>query len=348
MKAFFRSFVHQEYFLALAEQINTLDQLRGISDESWEKLSKIPEVVKRFIIDYIKLNMDTVSNSFNQQAGDPYKTSKATLLADIHRVRRYFYYVIKKIDSIPYLSREVVDLAIEEVKKTYDDDGNILINIQNYLRTFCLENRFEDEAAHQKKKRDWQEEFDDLQVHQLINNEELSQIQNELVRLETDIKVYEKRKENRDWTRHVINNYDLSTRSDYHRVLSERSLGSLSEENRPSNTHEKGIFQKIKDAISGKRGEVANSMQKKNETWKIKCENEALEAEFNAKIQEMKDEYKRKTDEHWNLDAKTANNKVQMGHLENLLQMDWKEQEKKLTVKYGRGLLLFGPPGTGE
>ena len=79
--------------------------------------------MKRLIIDYVKLNLENVSNSFNQPIRDPYQDSKATLLADIHRVRRYFFYVIKKIDCIPYLSREAVGLAIEEVKKTYDDDG---------------------------------------------------------------------------------------------------------------------------------------------------------------------------------------------------------------------------------
>ena len=346
---FSRPFVHQNCSRGLDEQINTLDQLRGITDESWEKLSKIPEVVKRFIIDYIKLNLDTVSSSFNRQTGDPYKTSKATLLADIHRVRRYFYYIIKKIDSIPYLSREVVDLAIEEVKKTYDDDGNILINIQNYLRTFCLENRFEDAATHEKKRKDWQEEFRDLQVCQRINKEQLIILRNDLARLETDIKIYEKRKENKDWSRSITTNSDLSARSDHQQTLSEKSSSLLYKKNRSSNTHKKGFLQKVKCLLVAKKPDETTSMKKKNEAWRIKCENDfLLEAEFNAKIQEMKDEYKQKTEVYWNLDAITANNKVQMEYLKNLLQIDWKEQEKKLTVKYGRGLLLFGPPGTGE
>ena len=60
------------------------------------------------------------------------------------------------------------------------------------------------------------------------------------------------------------------------------------------------------------------------------------------------DEYRRKAEEYYNIDAETTNSYVRMEHLKSLLQMDWKEHAKKLTVKYGRGLLLFGPPGTGK
>ena len=185
------------YFLSSDEQINTLDHLRSISNDSWEKLHRIPEVVKQLIKDYVQISVDVAANSLRQQSNDPYQTSKATLLADIHRVRRYFYYVIKKLDLIPHLSRDAVDLAIEEVKKTYDDDGNILINIQNYLRTFCLENRFEDQATHERKKANWQQELDSLKEKQSSNNEQISQLQRESKKLGEEIKVSERRKDNK-------------------------------------------------------------------------------------------------------------------------------------------------------
>ena len=290
------------------------------------------------IFDYVKLNLDNVSNSFNQQIRDSYQSSKATLLADIHRVRRYFYHVIKKIDLIPYLWREAVDLAIEEVKKTYDDDGNILINIQNYLRTFCLENRFEDEVAQEQKKEMWLVELSYLQTKQKKNNQKLGQLHREVGQLEREIKVYEKRKANRDWSRHVTTDPDRST---------PMSSVSTSNENEPCTSAEKGVFQKIKDYFNLTPTNISNRMRRKDEEPQRRAQEEAFKAEINAKVQEMKDEHRQKIEEYWNVEAKTTNNAVRMEHLENLLQMDWKEHAKKLTVKYGRGLLLFGPPGTG-
>ena len=182
--------------MSIAEQIDSLDHLYSISDESWEKLSRIPEVVKRLIKDYVQLNMNTIGSRLEQQSSDPYQNSKATLLADIHRVRRYFYYKIEKIHLIPYLSRQAVDLAIEEVKRTYDDDGNILLNIQNYLRTFCLENRFEDEKVREEKRSNWRKEFNQLTENQPHNDAKLDQLQREANKLEENLNVYEQRKEN--------------------------------------------------------------------------------------------------------------------------------------------------------
>ncbi len=234
-------------------------------------------------------------------------------MADIHRVRRYFYYVIKKIDSIPYLLRNVVDLAIEEVKKTYDDDGNILINIQNYLYTFCLEKRSEDAITHEKKKKNWQLELEELRNSQLKDNEKISQLQHQSKQLGEKMKLYEKRRDNK------VN------------LMSEKELAL-----------------KIKAKLSEKTTGDADRLRKENEAKKIKSDYDLEKVQADATLKKLKDEYKRKTDEYLDLDAKVASDKVQIEHLENLMKMDWKEQEKKLRVKYGRGLLLFGPPGTGE
>ena len=265
------------------------------------------------IKDYVQLNIHAIGSSFEQQSSDPYETSKATLLADIHRVRRYFYDKIKKIDLIPYLSRQAVDLAIEEVKKTYDDDGNILVNIENYLRTFCLENRFEDEKAREEKKSNWQKEFDQLIKNQSSNNEKLGQLQREVNKLEEDLKVYEQRKENKS-----------------------------------SSIREKELAEKIRAKLNEKTTGDVDRLKKTNEAKKMKSDFDTEKAKANTKVRELRDEYKRKADEYRDLVGQTANEKVQIEHLKNLLQMDWKEQEKKLMVKYGRGLLLFGPPGTGK
>ncbi|CAF4709424.1 unnamed protein product [Rotaria sp. Silwood1] len=141
------------------ENINTIDHLRSITKDDWDKLNRISHVVKQLIRDYMQIN--SAIASFHQNI-DPYKESTATLIGDIHRVRRYFYYTIKKLYLIPYLSRKAVDLAIDEVRKTYDDDGNILINIHNYLRTFCLENKIEDKALYEQKTIRWATEIEQL------------------------------------------------------------------------------------------------------------------------------------------------------------------------------------------
>ncbi|CAF3763793.1 unnamed protein product, partial [Rotaria sp. Silwood1] len=141
------------------ENINTIDHLRSITKDDWDKLNRISHVVKQLIRDYMQINSAVAS--FNQNT-DPYKESIATLIGDIHRIRRYFYYTIKKLHLIPYLSRKAVDSAIDEVRKTYDDDGNILINIHNYLRTFCLENKIEDKALYEQKTIRWATEIEQL------------------------------------------------------------------------------------------------------------------------------------------------------------------------------------------
>ncbi|CAM4934856.1 unnamed protein product [Rotaria socialis] len=146
-----------------SENITTMDHLRTLTKEDWEKLSKIGHVVKQLIRDYMQIN--TAIRSFDQTK-NPYEESTAALIGDIHRVRRYFYYSIKKLHLVPHLSPEAVDLAIKEVRKTYDDDGNILINIHNYLRTFCLENKVEDKKSYEVKVKDWADEVERLKKRQ--------------------------------------------------------------------------------------------------------------------------------------------------------------------------------------
>ncbi|CAF3909676.1 unnamed protein product [Rotaria magnacalcarata] len=125
------------------ESITTLEHLRTIaSNDSWEKISCIKHLPKQMIRDYIQLN--AASNTFSKIV-NPYAESEATLIGDIHRVRRYFYYVTDNLKHLSYLDRRAVDLAVVEVRRSYDDDGNVLNNIHNYLRTFCLKNAVETE-----------------------------------------------------------------------------------------------------------------------------------------------------------------------------------------------------------
>ena len=77
----------------------------------------------------------------------------------------------------------------------------------------------------------------------------------------------------------------------------------------------------------------ADRLRKNNEAMKMKSDYNSEKGNADTRLRELKKEYKQKTEEYLNLDAKTANEKGQIEHLESLIKMDWKEQEKKLTVK---------------
>ncbi|CAF1223424.1 unnamed protein product [Rotaria sordida] len=112
------------------------------------------------IRDYLQLNYS--STAFNTTK-DPYADSKATLNGDIHRVRRYFHFVTKTLDYIPYLDRQAVDLSIKEIRRTYDDDGNVLSNIHGYLRTFCMKNTVFSARENEQQRVNWAAELEDKQ-----------------------------------------------------------------------------------------------------------------------------------------------------------------------------------------
>lgn len=179
-------------FSILVENITTIDHLRTLTKDDWEKLSKIGHVIKQLIRDYMQIN--TAVKSFNQ-AKNPYEESTAALIGDIHRMRRYFYYSIKELHLVPHLSSEAVDLAIREVRKTYDDDGNILINIQNYLRTFCLENKVEDKILYEKKIKDWTNEVDGLTKRQKRLDLEIERCNERRTRARKNLEVCKERRD---------------------------------------------------------------------------------------------------------------------------------------------------------
>ncbi|CAF0835129.1 unnamed protein product, partial [Adineta ricciae] len=118
------------------ENITKIEHLQNavMNESLWEKLNGVRPAVKQLIYDYVQLNTVGISGS-NEVAN--YKKSKATLLADIHRVKRYFYDAIGKRDRLTYLDLKAVDSAIQELREFYADDGNIINTIKEYLYTFC-------------------------------------------------------------------------------------------------------------------------------------------------------------------------------------------------------------------
>lgn len=277
------------------ENINTIDHLRCITKDAWDKLNRITHVVKRLIRDHMQIN--SAIASFDQNS-DPYQQSQATLLGDIHRVRRYFYYQINKLHLVSYLSHDAVELAIEEVRKTYDDDGNILINIQNYLRTFCLNNKIEDKSLYEQRKSQWANEIIKLEQEQKTSNQVTERCLQRLENYKRDLKTTEARTNNIIEQEMIVLN-NITT-------LKEQEADRMKEE----------YYTKRTGAIS--------------DLQKIQKEHEPLNKLYADSV------------------AKTNSIKKQIESLEKLKQLKLDDQHKKLIIKYGRGLLLYGPPGTGR
>ncbi|CAF0853024.1 unnamed protein product [Adineta steineri] len=301
----------EQWFKCLKEEnINTIDHLRSITKDDWDKLNKINHVVKQLIRDYMEIN--NVVASFNQKK-DPYKESKATLLGDIHRIRRYFYYVIDKLDLTSCLSPDAVDLAIKEVRKVYDDDGNILVNIENYLRTFCFENKIADKSLYEQKIKQWEKEIEQLKTKQMSLDREINQCYEESKRLKKDLEFQETR------TNRILQKEKLIS-GDIAKLMMMNATEKI-------NT---GWFKRNEDAL-----------RKKQDYEKEK--NKEIKALENAQ-----EKHKQKNELYVNLVTKADSIKKQIKSLQELIQLNLEEQYKKLTVKCGRGLLLYGPPGTGK
>ncbi len=145
------------------------------------------------IKDYVQLN--AASHTFNSTT-NPYENSKATLIGDIHRVRRYFHHVTNTIKHISYLGRRAVDVAIDEIRVTYDDDGNVLNNIHAYLRTFCLQNTVASVAAHEQQRRSWTEEQNKLREINKKRRGDVDALQKLRSKAEGDVKLYQLRLHN--------------------------------------------------------------------------------------------------------------------------------------------------------
>ncbi|CAF1065300.1 unnamed protein product, partial [Didymodactylos carnosus] len=297
------------------ENINTIAHLRTITNDAWEKLSRLTHVVKQLIRDYLQLN--TGSNIFNQGNIDPYKESKATLFGDIHRVRRYFYYVTKHLHLTSYLDRRAVDLAIDEVRKTYDDDGNVLINIQNYLHTFCLQNMMDNAITLQQKRQEW--------------TNELSQLYSDTQTLQLEVNKHQSRL-------HAAKEAFKYSETHYQIIIDK----------------EKDVKEKVNAKLN--KVYNLNNTSYSNSNWitdiedgnnmKLIYQEEKKNAE--RALEKSRIELKKQNDIDLDLKTKIENNKSQIKCLEKFLKLNLEEEHKKLMVKYGRGLLLYGPPGTGK
>jgi len=307
--------LYRYYLLSLEENITTVEHLRPavLNDACWEKLTSIKHLVKQMIKDYIQLS--SVSHTFNSTTNS-YETSKATLLGDIHRVRRYFHYVTNTLKHIPYLDRQAVDMAISEIRVTYDDDGNVLNNIHAYLRTFCLQNTVASAAEHEQQRRLW---IEDQKILREINKKRsvaADALQSQRSKAEKDVKLYNDRLRN-------INDKGKDIEIEVKELLQKASTMMTSNSNEG--------WMKIHEEAQKKKKDY----QKEKHDAQILLKNAELDlAKHAAELR--------------TLTTKIAEDDAQIRDFDTFLQLNLADEHRKLIVKFGRGLLLYGPPGTGR
>ena len=299
--------------LYLEENITTLEHLHNVSaNDSWEKITALKHVPKQMICDYMKIS--AASKSFARET-NPYEESKATLLGDIHKVRRYFAYVIGNLKKESYLDRNAVNLAITEMRRTFDDDGNVLNNIHNYLRTFCLENKVNTPDDHEKQRNKWREELDTLNRTIQPRSEEVKRCRMECKNAEESIILYE---------RHYTNLLSRESQNEKESAdLIERAVKMATLH---SNSNWIELHEKARRMQSDYKKDVKNA-----------------EIDLEKRRQALQTKKKQCLD----LETKLDHAKNHMNDLNEFLQLDLTDEHRKLNVKYGRGILLYGPPGTG-
>ncbi|CAF0828728.1 unnamed protein product [Didymodactylos carnosus] len=292
----------------------TIEHLRNVAanEAFWEKLSSIKYLAKQRIRDYIQLN--SPPPALNTPT-DPYEKSKATLLGDIHRVRRYFHHVAKTLQGIPNLDRKAVDLAITEIREFYDDDGNVLNTIHAYLKTFCLRNDMVGENAYKQNRKDWEEKRTVL---------------------------LEKSKEGRSEYNEVENKRSQAAKSVETHVI---RLRNLTHQKKQVKEDEQKLIKKM-TASSGKPiGDLRSDLDEFRKKFKslddeIQKADKSLK-DFRKALLELKEKLvplaKKKTEEE-----------DEIQELDSRLALNLGDAHRKLNVKFGRGLLLYGPPGTGK
>lgn len=266
------------------------------------------------IRDYVQLNM--TSQNVNQ-VNDPYKDSKATMLGDIHRIRRYFYHVNNQLDHVSYLDRSAVDLAIEEIRQVYDDDGNVLTNIQNYLHTFCLRNTKPTETEKLKQRQEWTTELRKLQ-------QSISQRQPQLDRLRNEAKK----------AGEIVNGCEVeyATLIRQEKDIEEKATKMIEEAIQMAITH-------YNDASWQQKHNQGRQLQNDYRTKKLKLEQNLIQ---------KRESYNKAKNSDLLLASEIESDRRKIKSLEELLGLNLADEHRKLNVKFGRGLLLYGPPGTGK
>ncbi|CAF1169252.1 unnamed protein product [Rotaria sp. Silwood1] len=297
-----------------SESISTVEHLReAVTNEyCWDKITSIKSLVKQMIRDYVQLK--AASHTFNAE-NNTYDKSTATLLGDIHRVRRYFHHVIETDQYIPYLDREAVDTAIREIRLVYNDDGNVLNNIHAYLRTFCLQTNHASKEAQNQKNDEWTEKR-----NQLIEQNKGYNIQIDRLR-ETAT------------TKQILVDGE---RMGYERAIKERDKEKA--------TTIEELFRKA----AANSTDFATSLKLRDQARKMEEANDKKVADAKHRLEKAEKDLAPFLGPIKELEEKIVENNRQIRDLDAYLKIDLAVAHQMLKVKFGRGLLLYGPPGTGK
>jgi flagellar biosynthesis GTPase FlhF len=285
-----------------------------MNESLWEKLNAVRPAVKQMICDYVQLN--AAAGTFNQTI-DPYKESPSTLLGDIHRVKRYFYHTIGQIQELPYLDRKAVDLAIDEIRLSYDDDGNVLSTIHDYLRTFCSTNTNFNEKEIEIKIHKWSTRIKQLKDDAAKFDKEIADLKPKCTTIKQDLQMQELR-----WSN--ICNEEKEVEKKANELTTAASKGLTS---RSTVLNLKDKFDEVK--------KIRDDYQKKKKAAEENLEQTRIDFQMTVKKGEE-------------LLEKLKNNQKEKNDLESKLKLIEADEHRKLKVKIGRGLLLYGPPGTGK
>ncbi|CAF0903974.1 unnamed protein product [Adineta steineri] len=269
-------------------------------------------MVKEMIHDYLQL--DAAAHTFNETK-NPYIQSKATLLGDIHRVRRYFHYINNTLDNLSYLDPDAVNLAIAEVRRTYDDDGNVLNNIHNYLCTFCLKNAVPSAEEHERQRSEWREQLLAAKSTLLTKKKEIAEKQPKLDCLALELRTLELRCTN-------LNCLDNKVNHDAENLL--------------------------KAAPDTASGWTLSRSHKYQKATSIKREHREKKEQASVDLTTQQRNYNALNEDLMTVKEAVINDEKKIAGLKAFLQLDLRDEHGKLMVKFGRGLLLYGPPGTGE
>ncbi|CAF1433523.1 unnamed protein product [Adineta steineri] len=295
------------------ENIKTIEHLQNtvMNEGIWEKVSCVKPAVKQMIYDYVQLN--AAVGSFSQTT-DSYRESTATLLGDIHRVKRYFYDAIGEREQLTYLDEHAVNLAMTELRKFYADDGNIISTIYAYLRTFCVSTASFTEEEVEKKRNTWSYELNRLKDKADSLKEEFSVATSELNNMKMDLETKKLRlfnisKEEESVKREVDNLMDIARQT---------TAGTVTRRD---------------------NFDRAKRKQEQFEEKKKNAENDLQEAAIKSeKVMKTCNE----------LLANLENNTKESNDRQSKLDLINADEHRNLKVKIGRGLLLYGPPGTGK
>ncbi|CAF1554805.1 unnamed protein product, partial [Didymodactylos carnosus] len=298
------------------ECITTTENLQNVSADEIDKLQRVPIVLRTIL----KLN-HSIHNRHDIRDQDKYQQSKVTLLSDIHRVRRYFYYILKNIHLQPYLSPDIIDLAIKEVELFYKDDGNVLSTIKNYLNTFCYKESLENKLIEERKKQQWHDELETYLQAQELQRSDLKTYEDERNTVESDVKIHDNH-----YKELLRREKDTKQDCDNRRQLAHQQINNS---NLLLNTTDPSCL--TLDDI--------DAVELKMKTEKAELEMEILK--LKTRLTELNNLI-RITNNTIDLISTKINN------LQEYVNLDFTSITKHMKIKYGRGLLLYGPPGTGK